>query len=262
MMGDREAVALHHVEDGPADGAPLVLLGSLGSTLDMWRPQLPAFTGRRRVIRIDHRGHGDSPVPAGPYTIAEMAGDVLALLDKLGLPTVDYVGLSMGGMVGMYLAAAAPDRIGRLALCATSAGYPDPTPWDQRIAAVSQGGTESIADATVRNWLTPRFAAEQPATVTWLRDMIAGTSDAGYLASCQALREWQHADRLGEITAPTLLICGTADPSTPEDPHAATIAAGIPGVRFERVDAAHVLSVERAGEVNALLTEHLAVSAG
>lgn len=259
MMGDRSPVGLHYVEDGNPEGEPIVLIGSLGSTLDMWRPQLPVLTWRR-VIRVDHRGHGGSPVPAGPYTISELAGDVVALLDKLGLAEVDYVGLSMGGMVGMFIATEWPERINRLALLATSAGYPDKAPWLARIEAVSTGGTEAIAAGVIANWLTPDYAAAHPDTAAWLRDMIENTPDAGYLASCQALRDWDHARRLGDITAPTLMICGTADPSTPEDPHGATIAAGVPGVRFERVEAAHLLSIERADEVNALLSEHFSLS--
>jgi 3-oxoadipate enol-lactonase len=257
MMGDRAAVGLHYTEDGRAGGPPLVLLGSLGSTLDMWRPQLAALGERWRLIRVDHRGHGDSPVPPGPYMVAELAGDVLALLDKLALDRVSVVGLSLGGTIGMYLASEATERLDRLVLCATSAGWPDPSTWDERIEAVKRGGTASIAEATVSRWLTPDYAAEHPDTVAWMRGMVTHTPDVGYLGCCHALREWNHVDRLGVITAPTLLICGIEDPSTPEDPHAAVIATGIPGVRFERVHAAHLLNVERADEVNKLLTAFL-----
>ncbi|HEY4007848.1 MAG TPA: 3-oxoadipate enol-lactonase [Pseudonocardia sp.] len=257
MMGERSPVGLHFVENGPTEGKPLVMSGSLGSTLDMWQPQRSAFPGRR-VIRIDHRGHGGSPVPAGPYTVAELAGDVVALLDKLGCDQVDFIGLSLGGMIGMYLASETPQRIGRLALLSTSSGFPDKEPWLARIDAVAVGGTEAVADAVVRNWLTPDYAAEHPDAVAWFTDMLRGTPPAGYLACCQALRDWDHAYRLSAITAPTLAIWGTEDPATPEQPHGATIAEAIPGIRFERVAAAHLLSVERADEVNALLTEHFA----
>ena len=257
-MGDRGPVALHHVVDGPADAPPLVLLGSLGSALDMWEPQLAALTGAHRVIRVDHRGHGGSPVPAGPYTISELAGDVLALLDRLGLDQVDYAGLSLGGMVGMYLAAEAPERIARLALMATSANYPDKTPWEARIEAVAGGGTDAIAAAVVKNWFSASFAAVNPDTMAWAEESVRKTPDLGYLGCCQAIRDWDHVARLGEIRAPSLMICGTSDPATPEQPHGATIANGIPGVRFELVDAAHLLNIERPAEVNALLTEHFA----
>ncbi|MDT5036012.1 MAG: 3-oxoadipate enol-lactonase, partial [Micromonosporaceae bacterium] len=104
-------VALHHVIDGPAGRPPLVLLGSLGTTLDMWRPQLAALTRHHRVIRVDHRGHDGAPVPAGPYRIDDLGADLLALLDTLGEERVRFCGLSLGGMVGMWLAAHAPERI-------------------------------------------------------------------------------------------------------------------------------------------------------
>lgn len=257
-MGERGSVALHHVVDGPADAPPLVLLGSLGSALDMWAPQLPALTESHRVIRVDHRGHGGSPVPAGPYTISELAGDVLALLDRLELDRVDYAGLSLGGMVGMYLAAEAPERINRLALMATSANYPDKTPWETRIEAVANGGTDAVAATVVKSWFTAPFAAANPDTVTWAEESVRKTPDLGYLGCCQAIRDWDHVGRLGRIGAPSLMICGTDDPATPEQPHGATIANGIPGIRFELVAAAHLLSIEAAAEVTALLTEHFA----
>ena len=256
-MGEHSAVALHHETDGDPDAPPLVLLGSLGSALDMWEPQLPALTTRYRVIRVDHRGHGKSPVPPGPYTVAELAGDVLALLDKLELERVSFAGLSLGGMVGMYLASETPERIDRLALCATSAHFPDTDAWQARIDAVSTGGTEAVADAVARNWFTPGFAAAHPDRLAWAAAAIRATPVSGYLACCQAIRDWDHVARLGAIAAPTLMISGTADPATPEDPHGRTIAEGIPGVRFERVDGAHLLTIERAAEVNALLTAHL-----
>jgi 3-oxoadipate enol-lactonase len=256
-MGEHSAVALHHETDGDPDAPPLVMLGSLGSALDMWEPQLPALTPAYRVIRVDHRGHGKSPVPPGPYTVAELAGDVLALLDRLELERVSFAGLSLGGMVGMYLASETPERVDRLALCATSAHFPNAEAWQARIDAVSTGGTEAVADAVARNWFTPSFATAHPDRLAWATGSIRATPVSGYLACCQAIRDWDHVTRLGAITAPTLMISGTADPATPEDPHGRAIAEGIPGVRFERVDAAHLLTIERADEVNALLTDHL-----
>jgi 3-oxoadipate enol-lactonase len=257
MMGDRSPVRLHYVEDGNPGGEPLVLVGSLGSTLEMWRPQLAAFADRR-IIRVDHRGHGESPVPAGPYAIGELAGDVVALLDHLELPRVDYVGLSMGGMVGMYLGSEAPDRIRRLGLLATSAHFPDPTVWIERIKAVSEGGTESIAAAGVTRWFTDGFAAAHPEVAAEAEAMIRDTPDVGYLGCCQAIRVWDHVRHLEGITAPTLLVAGRADPSTPPEPHARTIAEHVPQVRYELVDASHLLSWELPDQVNALLADHLA----
>ncbi|TQM16095.1 3-oxoadipate enol-lactonase [Pseudonocardia kunmingensis] len=248
-------VDLHHLDEGPRDAPPLVLSGSLGSTLEMWRPQVAALTERFRVIRVDHRGHGGSAVPPGPYRIADLAGDVLALLDRLGLDRVAWCGLSLGGMVGMHLASEAPERISRLTLCCTTAHFPDPTPWEERIAAVSSGGTGPLAQGVVARWFTPGWAAAHADVVAEAEAMVAGTPDDGYLACCQAIEAWDHRDRLGAISAPTLVIAGSGDLATPVEPHARTLAEGIPGARLEVLDAAHLASVEAADEVTALIAE-------
>jgi 3-oxoadipate enol-lactonase len=255
-------VALHAVTDGPADAPVLVLAGSLGSTVDMWRPQLPALIERFRVVRVDLRGHGCSPAPEGPYQVADLAGDVLALLDRLGLDRVDWCGLSLGAMVGMHLASEAPERIGRLALCCTSAHFPDPTPWHDRIAGVEAGGTTSIAASVVGRWFSPGWAAAHRDVVADSEAMVAATTDVGYAACCAALAVWDHRDRLPAITAPTLVVAGADDLATPVDPHARTIAAGIPGARLEVVPGAHLANIESAAAVNALLVEHLTATGG
>jgi 3-oxoadipate enol-lactonase len=250
-------VRLHHVVDGPPDAPVLVLAGSLGSTVEMWRPQLPALAAPFRVVRIDLRGHGGSPATAGDYRVAELADDVLALLDDLDLGRVDWCGLSLGAMVGMHLASEHPDRIGRLALCCTSAHFPDPRVWHDRIAAVDASGTAAIAEAVVARWFTPGWAAAHPDTVAEARAMVAGTTDEGYRGCCAALAVWDHRERLPAITAPTLVLAGADDLATPVEPHARTIAAGIPGARLEVVPGAHLATVESADEVNSLLVEHL-----
>jgi 3-oxoadipate enol-lactonase len=251
-------VDLHHVDEGPRDAPALVLSGSLGSTLEMWRPQVAPLTERFRVIRVDHRGHGGSPVPPGPYRIADLAGDVLALLDRLGLDRVAWCGLSMGGMVGMYLASTSPERISTLTLCCTSACFPDTTVWEERIAAVSAGGTAPLAEGVVSRWFTPGWGAAHPDVVAEAQAMVARTPDEGYLACCQALEVWDHRDQLGAIAAPTLVIAGSADPSTPVEPHARTIVAGIRGARLEVLDAAHLATIEAADEATRLIAEHTA----
>ena len=250
-------VALHHVTEGPADGPVLVLAGSLGSTLDMWRPQVGPLSERFRLLRLDHRGHGGSPVPPGPYRMADLAGDVVALLDRLELDRVAWCGLSLGGMVGMYLASEYPQRISSLTLCCTSAYFPDKTPWRDRIAAVTDGGTAPIADSVVARWFTPDWAGAHPEVVAETRRMVSDTSDAGYLACCQAIEVWDHRDRLPAITAPTLVIGGAEDPSTPVEPHARTIAEGIPLARLEVLPAAHLATIERAAEATPLIAAHV-----
>ena len=250
-------VALHAVSDGPADAPVLVMSGSLGSTTEMWRPQLPALTAHFRVVRIDLRGHGDSPTTDGTYRMAELADDVCVLLDRLDLGRVDWCGLSLGAMVGMYLASETPERIRRLALCCTSAHFPDPSVWHDRITAVAAHGTAGIATPVVARWFTPAWWAEHPDVVAESEAMVAGTSDEGYSGCCAALAAWDHRDRLPAITAPTLVVAGRDDQATPVDPHARTIADGIPGARLEIVAGAHLATIESADAVNQLLVEHL-----
>jgi 3-oxoadipate enol-lactonase len=255
-------VQLHHVAEGPPDGPVLVLAGSLGSTVEMWRPQLPVLTERFRVVRIDLRGHGGSPVTPGDYQVADLADDALELLDDLGLDRVDWCGLSLGAMVGMHLASETPERIGRLTLCCTSAHFPDPTVWQQRIAAVDASGTAGIAEAVVARWFTPGWAAAHPDVVGEAEAMVAGTSDEGYRGCCAALAAWDHRDRLLAITAPTLVVAGADDLATPVEPHARTIADGIPGARLEVVPGAHLATIESADDVNSLLVGHLTTPTG
>ncbi len=252
-----QSVELHHEVDGPPDAPPLVLAGALGTTVEMWRPQLAALTERFRVVRIDHRGHGGSPVPDPPYRMADLAADALATLDALGIERTAWCGLSLGGMVGMHVASEQPDRMSRLVLCCTSAGFPDTSGWRDRIAAVRAGGTESVADAVVARWFTPGYAAAHPEDVTASREMVAASPAAGYLGCCQAIEVWDHVPRLAAITAPTVVIAGAHDPSTPVQPHALTLAAHILGARLEVLDAAHLANIEQAAEFNRLLVGHL-----
>jgi 3-oxoadipate enol-lactonase / 4-carboxymuconolactone decarboxylase len=250
------SVALHHVVDGPADGPVLVLGPSLGSTLAMWDAQAAALAGRYRVVRYDLRGHGGSPVPSGPYSLADIGGDVLALLDALGIERAHVGGLSLGGCVAMWIAANAPERVDRLALVCTTPGFPDPAMWEERAATARQQGTEALADATIERWLTPAFAQRETALAATLRAMVAGTPDEGYAGCCAALGAMDLEPVLGQIRAPALVIAGDDDPSTPPD-HAVRIARGIPGARMVVLHARHMAAIERAGAVTALLLEHL-----
>ncbi len=251
-------VSLHHVDEGPRHAPVLVLSGSLGSTVDMWLPQVGPLTERFRLIRIDHRGHGGSDVPPGPYRLADLAGDVLSLLDELGLDTVSWCGLSMGGMVGMVLASEAPERIRNLTLCCTTAHFPDPQPWRDRIAAVAENGTAPIADAVVSRWFTPTWAVDHPEAAAQAVTMVGGIPDVGYLACCQAIEAWDHRDRLPTVTAPTLVIAGAHDLATPVEPHARTIVDAVPGARLEVLDAAHLATIEQADAATALIASHSA----
>ncbi len=252
------SVEVHHELSGPSDSPVLVLAGPLGSTLKIWEPQVEALAERFRVLRYDHRGHGGSPVPSGPYAIADLAVDVLALLDRLEIERAAFCGLSLGGMVGIWLAAHAPERLSSLVLCSTSAHYDDIGPYLERAASVRWVGTSSIAPAVVAGWFTPEWAAQHPEMVEQAIQMIAGTSDEGYAACCGAIATWDGRRLLGRISTPTLVIAGSQDQRTPVTPHAKTLAAAIYRAKLEILDAAHLATIEQADRANGLIAKHAA----
>ena len=252
------SVELYHELDGPQD-APVVLLGgSLGSSVRVWDPQVPALARRLRVVRFDHRGHGRSPTPPGPYEIADLAQDVLALMDRLGVQRAHYCGLSIGAMVGMWLGANAPGRVDRLVLMCTSAHMPPASMWAQRAAAVLAAGTpEAVADPIVDRWLTPAYAAAHPKERLRLRDMLVANPPDGDAACCGAIERMDLRRDLARIAAPTLVISGAGDPATAPE-HQALIADSIAGARHELVaGAAHLASVEQPQIVTQLILDHL-----
>ena len=251
------SVELHHTVNGPED-APALLLGpSLGASSDMWEPQVDALSTHFRVIRFDTRGHGGSPVPDGPYSIAELAGDVLRLMDDLGVHRAHYAGLSLGGMIGQWLAVHAPERIDRLALLATSPCMAPAQNWLDRAKLVRTEGTSAVADGVVERWFTAGFAEEHPDQVRTHRDRVAGTAPEGYASVAEAIAEWDIVDDLPRVQAPTLVIAGADDPATPPEGHGSTMAEQIPGARLAVLEqAAHLLSWEQAERVNTLLVEH------
>jgi 3-oxoadipate enol-lactonase len=252
------ALAVAHDVSGPAEAPVLVLAGSLGADRSMWDGQLAGLTDGARVVRYDHRGHGASPVPAGPYALADLGADVLGLLDALGVERASFCGLSLGGMVGMWLAANAPARIDRLVVVCTSAHLPPAEGWLERARAVRAAQTtEAVADAVLARWLTPAFAAERPGELRRLRAMLVATPPEGYARACEAIAAMDLRPDLGRIAAPTLVIVGEDDPATPP-PHGELIARGIAGARLERVaSAAHLANVEQADAVTRLVRDHV-----
>ena len=249
---------LHHESAGD-ESAPVLMLGcSLGTALAMWEPQVAPLAEHLRVIRYDHRGHGASPAPAGPYEIADLARDVLALMNRLGIERASLGGVSLGGMVAMWLGANVPDRVERLVLCCTSAHMPPASAWAERAAAVREAGTtEVVADAVVERWLTPAFAQEHPETQAWLRAMLVATDPDGYAACCGAIERMDLRDALPSIAAPTLVVSAADDQAAPPE-HQHALADAIPSSRLETIGpAAHIGSVERAEAVTRLILDHM-----
>jgi 3-oxoadipate enol-lactonase len=251
---------LHHEDGGPRDAPAVLLAGSLGTTLRMWDPQADALRGDHglRVVAYDQLGHGASPAPPGPYTIERLGRAALALMDHLGLARASFAGVSIGGMVGQWLAAHAPERIDRVVLLCTSAHLPPAELWHDRARTVRDAGTvDVIADAVVARWLTPAFAAANPGTVATLRAMLAGQPAEGYAACCDAIAAMDQRGDLAGIRAPTLVIGGAQDAAIPPA-HQEHLAAVIPGARLAVLDpGAHVVSVERADVVTDLIADHL-----
>ena len=250
-------VALHHLLEGPEDAPVVVLANSLGTTLRVWDDQAPALQARFRLLRYDHRGHGGSPVPPGPYEIEDLGRDVLALLDRLDIERVSFCGLSIGGMVGMWLASEAPGRIERLVLCCTSALLGSPDMWSERAAKVRKNGLDAIAETVVERWFTPAFRESRPAALEWAGRMLLGIPAEGYAGCCEAIRDMDLRSRLGEIQAPTLVIAGADDPAIPLD-HAELIRDSIPDARLLVIPrAAHLANVEQPETVTRAILDHL-----
>ena len=244
--------------DGPADAPVLVLSNSIGSTSAMWDPQVPALSERFRVVRYETRGHAGAPLPEGPYSIADLGGDVVALLDRLGVERAHFAGLSLGGMTGMWLGVNAPERIGRLTLMCTSAMLARDVDWPARAALVREQGTGAIAQATLERWFTAGFIASHPDVAGRWRATISDTPAEGYAGCAEAIASMDLEDDIALVTAPTLVIAGRQDPATPP-PHGELIASRIPGARFEIVDAAHLANYERPRDVTRLVLSHLEV---
>ncbi len=252
-----DAVTLRHELEGPDSAPVLVMANSLGTTLNMWDNQAPELRGPFRLLRYDHRGHGGSSVPPGPYGIEDLGRDLLALLDALGIESFSFCGLSIGGAVGMWLASEAPERVERLVLLCTSSSFGPPDPWGERATTVRAEGLEAIADAVLERWFTPEFRASRPATVDWAREMLLETPPEGYAGCCEAIRDLDLTSRLAAIRAPTLVVAGAEDPATPPE-HARRIRDGIPGSRLEVMpQAAHLANVEQADAVTRAILAHL-----
>ncbi|WP_219417813.1 3-oxoadipate enol-lactonase [Pseudonocardia nigra] len=248
---------LHHVIDGP-DDAPVLLLGpSLGTDVGLFDAQAAALADRYRVVRFDLRGHGGSPAAPGPYTIADLAGDVLALADRLGADTFHYGGVSIGGAIGQWLGIHHGDRLGTLTICASAARFADPDSWPARAATVREKGTEAMVASRPGTWYTHDFAREQPAAAERLLDMLRATDDESYAGCCEAIGAFDVRAELGRIAVPTLVIAGADDPATPVETVRA-VADGIPGAEFVVVPhAAHLPTAERPDAVTDALRAHL-----
>jgi 3-oxoadipate enol-lactonase len=251
------AVDVHHVVTGPEDAPVVVLSNSLGSTMSMWDAQVDELTRHFRVVRYDTRGHGGSPVPDGPYSIDDLADDMVALLDRLGIPRAHVVGLSLGGMTGLRLAARDPDRVDRLVVLCTGAHLEPSSAWTDRAATVRARGSRAVAEAVVARWFTPDLLAADPDVKSAAEAMVAGTPTEGYAGCCEGIAAMDLRDDLASITAPTLAVAGADDPATPP-PHLEAIAEGVQHGRLLVVpEAAHLANAQQPGTITPAIIQHL-----
>jgi len=250
-------VAVHHRLEGAPDAPVLVLSHSLGCSLEMWDPQAPALAERYRLLRYDLRGHGSSPAPPGPYAIADLGADLLALLDRLEVRRAHLCGLSLGAMVSLWLAARHPERVDRLVACCTSAFLGPAAGWHERAALVRARATAHVAETILARWFTPELRASHPERVARVRAALETTPAEGYAGCCEAIAAMDLRPELGAVRAPTLAIAGGRDPATPPE-HLAAIARALPHGRVAVVEgAAHLANVEQPERVTALILEHL-----
>jgi len=225
--------------------AVLVLSNSLGTNFSMWDPQMPQLAQRFRVLRYDTRGHGRSSVTPGDYTIEQLGRDVIALLDALKLDRVHFCGLSMGGMIGMWLGVHVPERLDRLVLCNTAARIGTKESWNARIATVRTEGMRPVAAGVMERWFTPEFREACLQKVAQARQMLENSSPEGYAANCAAIRDMDQREEVAQITARTLVICGTRDPVTPPS-ESQFLVSRIRGAAAIEFNAAHLSNVEQA----------------
>ena len=241
MIGDEEFV----VRIDGADAAPALLLSnSLSSDMSMWEDQIPLWSQHFRVIRYDQRGHGGSTVSPAPYSMEQLGRDALSVLDALGVQRAHFCGLSMGGMVGMWLLTHARERVDRAVLSNTSPYMGPADLWEGRIALARDGGMEATVEPTVKRWFPEAFHAAAPATIERVRAMIRRTSVAGYIGCCEAIRDMDQRESIRAIRTPTLVIIGANDPATTPEAGRA-IQAAIPGAALAVLDAAHLSNVEQ-----------------
>ena len=250
--------ALHYRIDGPEDAPVMLVSNSLASNLAMWDHQIDTLLRLGfRVLRYDSRGHGQSEVSSGPYTIEMLAQDAVGLLDALGIERASFMGCSKGGMVGQMAGTRHADRFDRLVLCSTSAYMGGGDVWAARIKAVANGGMAAVVDGTIDRWFTGPGRLRIPAEVARIREMILATPPEGFIACAQAIAAMDQRDTIRSIDLPTLVVVGEHDPGTP--PSAARlIHERIPGSRLVVLaDSAHFCNIEQDEAFNAALEEFL-----
>jgi 3-oxoadipate enol-lactonase len=243
MITTLDGCRIAYCWDGPLDAPVLLLSNSLGTDRHMWDPQMAGLAAHFRVLRYDTRGHGQSDAPLGATSMDRLGRDVIDMLDALGLDRVHFCGLSLGGMVGQWLAVQAPDRLNRLILANTAAYMGPPANWQARIEGVMQQGMPPLAEASIARWFTDGFPPANPPAIAPIRAMLLACDPQGYAACCAAIRDMDMRALAGLNNAPTLVIAGSLDPATSVD-QAQFLVAQARDAQLAVLPAAHLSNVE------------------
>jgi len=243
-MIDADGCTIHVEIEGSESAPTLMLSNSLGTDLSMWDLQAPAFAEKFRLIRYDRRGHGQSGAPKGPYSMERLGRDVLAILDALKIEKTHWCGLSIGGMVGQWLGAYAPERMDRMILSNTACYYADKEMWNGRIRLLREKGLPAVVEGTMERWFTKGFRERDPETIARMSAILLKTPIEGYIGCCEAVRDMDHREILSKIKAPVLIIAGKHDPATTVE-NAEFIRDRVAGSTLAVLDAAHISNVEQ-----------------
>jgi 3-oxoadipate enol-lactonase len=242
--------------DGDPSAPSLILSNSLGTDHRMWDGQIEALAQHFRVIRYDSRGHGQTEVAPGPYTIEALADDVVGLMDELHVGRATFCGLSLGGMVGQWLAVHAPNRVGRVVLCNTAAKIGPPEMWNARIATVEKDGMKAIADAVVARWFTKEFIRRNSLAANAVKQLLLATDPHGYVSTCAAIRDMDLTNDIQGIAMPALVIAGREDGVTPPT-DAKFLVDSIEGAWGKVLNAAHLSNIEDSAAFTDALLQFL-----
>jgi 3-oxoadipate enol-lactonase len=258
-IAEGHGIKINYRFEGEESAPVLVLSHSLGVNLSMWAGQAPAFAKRFRVLSYDTRGHGSTDVTSAPYAIETLARDLLGLLDSLEIERAHFCGLSMGGVIGMWLGIHAPGRIERLVLANTGPKIGTSETWNARIAQIRESGMGSIAAAQIGRWFTPEFAARAPQAVEPILELLRNCSPEGYIGCCAAIRDCDLREEIRKIHNPTLIVNGARDPvSTPADAQVTT--ERIPGAKRVELEASHLSNIEEAAAFNEAVLRFLSAA--
>ncbi|MCM0028525.1 MAG: 3-oxoadipate enol-lactonase [Polynucleobacter sp.] len=243
--------------DGPEAAPVVVMSNSLMSSLEMWDDTIVALTAHYRVLRYDTRGHGQSEVTPGPYSIELLANDLVGLMDALQIKKAHLVGLSMGGMICQFVGAHFPERVASLSLCDTASEMPPRSLWEERFAIAREQGLRGLVDGTIKRWFVAGFIASSPAKIEQVRTMILSTPVNGYIACASAVRDMAQSTMLLKITAPTMVLVGRQDPACTVN-QATVLHRLIQHSSMHIIDdAAHLSNIEKPAQFNLALKQFL-----